>query len=248
MNVMDFFKQQPAKTAATTTTTAAAGNEQQTGQQGEPTPKTVAQTNPNSPAKTDENPLDLYAKLFQNAATASDIQAPSFSLDPKIIAEVSSKMNFTQGINPELVQKANGGDAAAMIELIQEVGRNSYRAALEHATKLTDTHLTQRADFDGKKLAKGVKQQLTSDALGSSDNANLNHPVVRAELNRIAQTFAASPEYADASPQQIASAAKKYMQDLQEAMNPAPKAKGSKGQADDSSGFDYAEYILGGKR
>ncbi len=246
MNVMDFFKPQPAKT--TPAAAAAPSNGPQANQPGDPAPASIAQTNPNSPAKTDENPLDLYAKLFQNAATASDIQAPSFSLDPKIIAEVSSKMNFTQGINPELVQKANGGDAAALVELMQEVGRNSYRAALEHTTKLTDTHLTQRADFDGKKLVKGVKQQLTSDALGSSDNANLNHPVVRAELNRIAQTFAASPEYADASPQQIASAAKKYMQDLQEAMNPAPKAKGSKGQADDSSGFDYAEYILGGKR
>lgn len=244
-SVMDFFK---AKPAATTNQPAANNNNQQTNQPGDPAPKSVAETNPNSPAKTDENPLDLYAKLFQNAATASDIQAPSFSLDPKIIAEVSSKMNFTQGVSPELLQKASGGDASAMIELIQEVGKNSYRAALEHTTKLTDTHLGQRAEFESKKLVKGVKQQLTSDALGSSDNANLNHPVVRAELNRIAQTFAASPEYADASPQQIASAAKKYMQDLHEAMNPTTKAKSAKGQGGDDSGFDYAEYILGGRK
>ena len=246
MNVMDFFKPQTAKAAPAAS--AAPSNGQQANQPADPAPKTVAETNPNSPAKTDENPLDLYAKMFQNAATASDIQAPSFSLDPKIIADVSSKMNFTQGINPELVQKANSGDAAAMIELIQEVGRNSYRAALEHTTKLTDTHLNQRADFDSKKLAKGVKQQLTSDALSSSDNANLNHPVVRAELNRIAQSFAASPEYADASPQQIAAAAKKYMQDVHEAINPTPKAKAAKGQGGDDSGFDYAEYILGGRK
>jgi len=242
MNVMDFFK---AKPAATNNQSAENNNNQQANQPGEPPPKTVAETNPNSPAKTDENPLDLYAKLFQNAATASDIQAPSFSLDPKIIAEVSSKMNFTQGVNPELLQKASGGDASAMIELIQEVGKNSYRAALEHTTKLTDTHLGQRAEFESKKLVKGVKQQLTSDALGSSDNANFNHPVVRAELNRVAETFAASPEYADASPQQIANAAKKYMQDIHDAMNPTSKTKGSKSQGGDEGGIDYMKYITG---
>lgn len=244
MNVMDFFKPKAAtQPAAATNQPPAAANA------GDPPKATIEQTNPNSPAKTAENPLDVYAKVFQNAATNSDIQAPSFSLDPKIIADVSSKMNFTQGVNPELLQKATTGDAAAMIELIQEVGRNSYRAALEHSTKLTDTHLGQRAEFDSKKLVKGVKQQLTSDALSSSDNINLNHPVVRAELNRIAQTFAASPEYADASPQQIAQAAKKYMQDIQEAMNPPSKNRGSKGnqgdKGSDDGGVDYMKWITG---
>lgn len=246
MNVMDFFKAKPAAS----TTVANTDPQGQGNKPADPPAKTVIETNPNSPAKSEENPLDLYAKLFQNAATASDIQAPSFSLDPKIIAEVSSKMNFTQGINPELVQNAKAGDAAAMIELIQEVGRNSYRAALEHTTKLTDTHLTQRADFDGKKLVKGVRDQLTSDALssGSDTNINLNHPVIRAELNAKAKLLSNSPEYAEASPQEIAKAAKQMLVDIYSAVNPAPKAKSARGQGGDDSGFDYAEYILGGKR
>lgn len=245
MNVMDFFK--PKTPEATPAAGTASNNNPQgqpgaNNQPGEPKPASIEDTNPNSPAKTGENPLDTYAKLFQNASANSEIQAPSFALDPKVIAEVSSKMNFTQGVNPELLQKATSGDAAAMIQLIQEVGRNSYRAALEHTTKLTDTHLTQRSEFDSKRLEKGVKDHLTSNALSSQDNINLNHPVVKAELNRIAKNFAASPEYQDASPQEIAQAAKKYFQDIQEAMNPSAKTP-KQGKQNDEGEVDYLKYL-----
>jgi len=240
MSIMDFFKP-AAATATTAATTGAASN-------SNPDPATgnkTAQPDPNNPAKVSENPFDAYQKVFDNAAKNSDIQAPTFSLDAKVISDVANKMDFTKGINPELMSKATGGDAAAMMQLIQEVGRNSYRASLEHATKLTDTHLGQRSEFESKNLKRGVKEQLTSDAL-SAGNANLNHPVIKAELNRIAKQFAASPEYADASPAEIANAAKNYMTDLHAAMNPADPTKTKEGKAKPTE-IDYMEYITGVK-
>lgn len=205
-------------------------------------PGTKEGTDPNNPKNHTENPLDSYAKMFENATKQSDNVAPAFSLDPSVLADVSSKMDFTKGINPELVKKAQEGDANSMMQLIQEVGRNSYRASLEHATKLTETHLGQRSDFESKRVQQGVKQQLTSDALSS--NANYNHPVIKNELNRIARDFASSPEYADASPQQIASAAKKYLDDIHNAMNPADKSKDSAGNTKPAE-VDYMAYITG---
>jgi hypothetical protein len=236
MSIMDFFK--PSTSSATASTTATPAT-------NEPAKPAVAQPDPNNPAKVSENPFDAYQKVFDNAAKNSDIQAPTFSLDAKVISDVANKMDFTKGINPELMSKATGGDAAAMMQLIQEVGRNSYRASLEHATKLTDTHLGQRSEFESKNLKRGVKEQLTSDAL-SAGNANLNHPVIKAELNRIAKQFAASPEYADASPAEIANAAKNYMTDLHAAMNPADPTKTKEGKAKPTE-IDYMEYITGVK-
>ena len=186
--------------------------------------------NPNdlkkNPAGT---PFDNYQQIFDNAAKNSGIQAPTFSLDPKIVSEVASKMDFTQGINQELLAKASAGDVSSLVALIQDVGRNSYKAAIEHNTKLVDTHLTQRAEYEAKNLKEGVRQQMTNDALTSGDNANLNHPVVRAELNNIANRLARAPEYADASPQKIADAAKQYFLDLHEAMNPSKPTKNADG-------------------
>ena len=235
MSIMDLFKAAPA---ATNANKAPADKPPESSKTGDVQSANEA----NNLKKDTQNPFDGYQKMFDNAATNSDIQAPSFSLDPKVIADVSSKMNFTQGINPELVQKATDGDAASMIQLIQEVGRNAYRASLEHTTKLTDTHLGQRSEYEGKKLRSGVREQLTNEAL--STNPNYNHPVIKSELNRIAKQFAGSNEYADASPQQIADAARQYLNDLHSAMNPADPSKTKEGKPK-AKEIDYMQYLTG---
>jgi len=236
MSIMDMFKTKAADVTSKVIAPPAAVDAANKGEN-------LEAQNANNPAKNSENPLDTYQKMFDNAAKNSDIQAPSFAIDPAVLADVSSKMDFTKGINPELVQKANAGDSAAIIEMIKATGQNAYRASLEHATKLTDTHLGQRSEFESKRLKDGVKTQLTQDALSS--NANFNHPVVKAELNRIAKSFAASPEYADASPQEIAKAAQTYMADLHAAMNPADPSKTKEGKAKPAE-FDYVKYLTEG--
>ena len=244
MSIMDIFKPAPAKAAPAAASTSQPTAETSITSSGAGTNVAPAGTDPNSLKQETQNPFDSYQKMFDNAAKNSAIEAPSFSLDPKIVADVASKMDFTKGLNPELIQKATSGDAASMMQLIQEVGRNSYRASLEHATKLTDTHLGQRSEFESKRVKEGVRSQLTSDALsqGSDTNANLNHPVVKAELNRIAKSFANSPEYADASPQEIAKAAKQYMTDLHNALNPADPKKDKDGQPKGKE-IDYFDYL-----
>ena len=244
MSIMDIFKPAAPKAAPVAATTSQPTAETSTTSSGAGTNVAPPGTDPNSLKQETQNPFDSYQKMFDNAAKNSAIEAPSFSLDPKIVADVASKMDFTKGLNPELIQKATSGDAASMMQLIQEVGRNSYRASLEHATKLTDTHLGQRSEFESKRVKEGVRSQLTSDALsqGSDTNANLNHPVVKAELNRIAKSFANSPEYADASPQEIAKAAKQYMTDLHNALNPADPKKDKDGQPKGKE-IDYFDYL-----
>lgn len=244
LNVMDFFKK-PAAPTAPATTPPATNTPPANSDPNNPSPAPAKSTepNPNDPSKTAQNPLDVYTQVFDNAAKSSEFQAPSFSLDPAVIAEVSSKMNFAQGINPELMQKATNGDAAAMIALIQDVARNAYRASLEHATKLTDTHLGQRSEFDSKRIERDVLRTMTNEALvsGAADNTNYNHPIIKAELNRIAKQLAASPEYADASPREIAEGARKYFKDLQAAMNPTVPNKDKSVQKE----VDYLAYLTG---
>lgn len=242
MSIMDIFKPAPAKATHAAATPPAP--EPSSSSSGAGTNVAPPGVDPNAMSKDTQNPFDSYQKMFDNAAKNSAIEAPSFSLDPKVVADVASKMDFTKGINPELKSKAESGDVAAMMAFMQEGMRNAYRASLEHATKLTDTHLGQRSEFESKRVKEGVRSQLTSDALsqGSDTNANLNHPVVKAELNRIAKSFANSPEYADASPQEIAKAAKQYLTDLHNALNPADPKKDKKGQPKKGE-IDYFDYL-----
>ena len=186
-------------------------------------------TDPNN-----QNPLDVYSKMFDNANNSSDIQAPTFKIDPKVLSDVSSKMDFTKGINGEVLQKATSGDVNALLDIIKTVGQNSYRAAIEHNTALTDTFLNTRGEFEKKSLERGVKSQLTASEL--SNAPNYNHPVVKAELNRIASQFAAANP--DASPQEVAKAAQKYISDLQAALNPETK----KGSSEEEE-MDWSKYL-----
>jgi len=186
---------------------------------------------------TPVNPLDAYSKMFEDATKSSAIQAPSFKLDPKILGEVSATMDFTKGVQPDQMEKALAGDTKALLSVIQSVGRNAYSASLEHATSLTETHLGQRADYESKKLNTGVREQLTSNAL--SNAPNYDHPVVKAELNRVANQFAAANP--DSSPQQIATAAQKYIADLSAALAPATQSSNANGTKDGE--MDWSKYL-----
>lgn len=238
MSIMDFFK--PSATNNTDPSPNTGGNTSSNdpskdGKQNlsDPPPATNKDGKVPGSNETPENPLDIYSKMFENAAKNSDIQAPDFSLDPKVVNEVSSKLDFTKEVPPELMEKALGGDTKALLSVIQQTSQNAYKAALQHGTALTDTFVKQRSDYDQKTINSGVKRELTTHAL--SDAPNFNHPVVRQELNRVAAQFAkANP---DASPQEIAKSAQQYITDLSSALNPAAPKKELEGE------MDWAKYL-----
>lgn len=183
------------------------------------------------------NPLDAYQKMFDNAAKNSEIQAPSFKLDPKVVDDVATKMNFTESLDPSVVQKAMQGDAQAFMQAIQSASQAAYKAAIQHNTSLTDSFITQRSEYEKKQIDKGVHSQLTNQALSSAPN--FSHPVVKQELNRIADQFSrANP---DASPIEVAEAAKKYIMDLSSAMNPTSTSNSS---TENKGGeVDWSKYL-----
>lgn len=184
---------------------------------------------------TPVNPLDAYKKMYEDANKSTDLVAPSFKIDPKVLGEVSASMDFTRGVQPELMEKALAGDTTALLGVIQAVGRSAYQASLEHGTALTETHLGQRGEYEGKRVDKGVRDQLTTNAL--SDAPNYSHPVVKAELNRVASMFAASNP--DASPQQIAKAAQEHLQALSAALAPGATAAETSANAP----MDWSKYL-----
>lgn len=216
MSFMDMFKPAPAAAPVAPVAAPVAGAPApNTG--GTTVPATVDTPPGQMPGSNQVpvNPMDSYTKLFDNATTPAD-KAPVFSLDPKVLGEAANSLNFTQGIPQELMAKATTGDAAAMIEMMNLVARNSYQSAMAHGTALTDRFVSARSEFDLKGIGAKVTQQLTNSAL--ADSPNYQHPVVKAEFTRIANAFQAqNPE---SSPAEIAKATKEYMQNLHSAMNP----------------------------
>lgn len=219
MSIFDLFSAKPA--AETPPATPNAGdNKTAEGLSASPATTDAAGKMPGTNTMP-ENPLDAYAKMFDNAAKNSGIQAPDFALDPKLVNDVASKMDFTKEIPPEMMENALKGDVKALLGVIQATSQNAYKAALSHGTALTDTFVKNSAEYNNKQLKSGVRGELTTQAL--SDAPNFDHPVIRQELIRVAEQFAkANP---DAPPQEIAASAKQYMTDIASALNPKAPAK-----------------------
>lgn len=182
------------------------------------------------------NPLDAYAKLWETSASSPEV-APSFTLDPKVLDDVSGKLNFMSGMDPELVQKATSGDVNALMQMMNQVGQSAYKASLAHGSALTDKFVGARSKFDLEGVSSKVKSELTQSHM--SDIPNAGHPAVKAELVRISKAM--QKEHPDASPQQIAEAAKTYFKDIYSAMNPEPTAQqkqATAGETDWDNFFD----------
>jgi hypothetical protein len=180
------------------------------------------------------NSLDAYNKLWDNSTTPAD-KAPSFNIDPKVLGDAAGSMNFTQGIPPDLMAKATSGDANALVEIINLAARQAYQSSLSHSSALTDRFVAARSEFDMKGINSKVTQSLTSSAL--ADSPNYDHPVVKAEFNRVANAFQA--QNPDATPAQIVAQTKKYMTDMQEALNPTAKSK----EAEANKPTNWSEWM-----
>lgn len=233
MSIMDIFKPAKPESQAATTNSNPTGKENLS----ENPPTKDAQGKMPGTEPQGENPLDAYRKMYENANTNNELTEPVFSIDPKVLGDVSKKMDFTRGINPETLQKATSGDVTALMDIIKSVGQNAYRASLEHSTALTDSHLKTRGDFESKKLERGVNKKLTESALSTAPN--YSHPVVKAELNRIASQIAASNP--DASPKQVAESAQQYLTDLYGALNPNAGKTAKEIAGNDE--MDWSKYL-----
>lgn len=175
--------------------------------QGQP----AAQNPPANQAPAD--PLAPFGKLFDNTGTPE--APPAFKLDSAQLKTVASSQNFTEGIDPALMQRATSGDSQALIELIQATSRNAYSAALEHSSKLTEGFVSAREGFADKGFTGKVKNELTVAALTGTQN--FSNPVVKRQLVEVAKQL--QKQHPDAAPEEIAQLSRDYITQLANAIN-----------------------------
>lgn len=197
-------------------------------------PQPVQQQQP-VPEKVEiPDPMAVYSKMFEDAAKVTTEGPPAFNLDSETLSKVSSQMDFMKGVPQELLERAQSGEAKAMMELIQHTNRNAYAAALDHGTKLTDTYMGRRGEYDKSAVQSSVKTSLLDQEIAST--VNLKNPLVKQEVARIADTFAKSRP--DASPREIVNQAMNYFNELQAAMSPQQESSSTEQTAGQVSDWE----------
>lgn len=202
------------------------------------------QGNQNNGSNDNQDPLAAYSKLWENAAGGNSEVAPVFNLDPKILNDVTSTQKFTEGVNPELVQRATSGDMNAMMEVINSVAQNAYKASLSHGSHLTGKFVEARSAYDSRKTAPQVKSQLVSQALSSMPN--YNHPAVKKQVDSVAEGI--QRQNPDATPDQVAKMTKEYFTAMMMATGLIPASNqgngnGNQGQGQQGVSTDWENWL-----
>ena len=203
-------------------------------------PKTQGQ--PNGTDQNPANPLDFFKGMYDNKPNAAS-EPPKFAIPTENLQKAAGSIDFMQGIDPELMNKAKTGDVTSIMTMMGEVARNAYSNSMNHMSTLSDNFINQRLGFENTALPNKVKEQLTNHELGSN-NAAFSHPVVKAQLTEVAKRLAG--QYPDASPSEIAAQAKSYIIEMAKQLNgngqdstTGGNAGGDQGSAKEINWDDY---------
>lgn len=235
MSLMDFFTPKPAAPAPAPAPVAAAPAPGAN-------PPAPPSGNPGAPTNLDgsntpADPTALYAKMWDNDPSQSGEAPPALKYDPQVLDKVSSGMDFLQGIDPALMQKATSGDISALMQVINQSNQRAYRASLEHNGAVVDNFIGRREQHLSKGLPSIVRGELTRGALFDGGEGGTQLPsFAREQLADTARRIQAA--HPDASPQQVAAAAKKYFTDMNDAVNQPIGQKKQNAQAPGSFDWD----------
>lgn len=190
------------------------------------------------------DPLAPFGKMFDNNENTD--KAPNFTMDDKILGDVAKSQDFMRGVDPSLVQRATSGDTVALMQMMNEVGRNAYKASLSHAGKLTESFVSAREGYNEKGFSNKVRGELTVNAL--TGTPNFKNPVVRKQLTMIADNL--QKQHPDAPPEEIAQMSRDYITELSKAIAPASKEDSSqtgrnKQPTDFAAWFDQEDASAG---
>jgi hypothetical protein len=180
------------------------------------------------PQVTKPDPLNSHledlSKVWQTATTsdgkpiqpqADPLAMPLFSLKPEDVTAAASKLDFTSNINPELAAKALGGDAAALMEMINTATRTAFVASTLNGASMMNDGFGRH----GKAIDAALPTRLKNHALASatSEDPVLSHKAAQPILKGMMLTIAQNNPHLSAA--QVQEAAETYVKGLGEAFS-----------------------------
>lgn len=165
------------------------------------------------------SPLDAFTDMFtikeDKNKPADPFASPLFNLDPKKLGEAASKMDFTRGINPELITKALGGDVASFQEVLNSAVRGAFTAALQTSVGMTERGFGSfREKYDTRLEGRFRDYQVNNL---QSTNPALKHPAAQPVIAAIKSHIASqNPQM---PPSEVQTKAEEYFLAMNKAIN-----------------------------
>lgn len=173
------------------------------------------------------NPLDNWMKLMtpqQQQQQQQQQQAPKMfgDLTPEKMKEMVGQTNFAQNIDPELAQKALGGDIQSFQQVLNSVAQNVFSSSLQMGQGMVE----HGVNFGNQQLSGSLDSRIRDFQVRNqnSENPALQHPIGQALLGSVKkQIAAAQPKL---SPQEVHTQAEQMFKDFAQMLVPQQNNQG----------------------
>jgi hypothetical protein len=236
-------------TPAPGNTPMSGAQQQNMGTQGE-APKAPGSDGTN---KTDQNlsgsedasksPLDDFTKLWENPTVdpkaVKPVSAESLlDFDPAKLSAVSRKLDFTKGLDPAIMKKAQEGDAGSFAAVMNYVTQNSFAQAMHAMSGVAKNALTKQRETMLADMPGEISKHTTRNEMAS--NPLYSHPATQPLIEPlVAQLRLKNP---DATPQQIKAHVDKYLDGVVELARGKEKPNTSKSPFGNDD-VDWGEFF-----
>lgn len=172
-----------------------AANPQQVLSPNQPAQDSTQQPQGGQQPQAPASPLDKFTELWHPkknekgepvAPAADPLRQPVFTFDPAKIQATADQMDFTGGVDPELVSKALGGDAAAFSDVINQAIRTAVVGMTMNNGNLINTALASNNERLTAQLPTHIKKHQLQEA-SPEDNPVFNHPAAQPLVQTLKQ-------------------------------------------------------------
>lgn len=204
---------------------------------GNNVPATTATGEPQS----GQSPTENFADLWSTTPSQQGNQAPNFRLPPEQLGQVTAKMDFTQGLNPEILAKIGAGGPEAiqaMAEAMNHVGRQVFTQNANFSSHLSERTFQEGSNHFGRALPNLVTNHLAKDALYQA-NPKLRDPAVAPLVE--AMQMQLQTKHPNATPQEINAQVNAYFTKVASVF--APQADPATQANSGADSFDFSSFM-----
>lgn len=139
--------------------------------------------------------MDKFTEMWQTrkndkgepvAPAADPLRQPIFNFDATKIQASADQMDFTDGVDPELVTKALGGDAVAFSDVINQAIRSAVVGMTLNSGNLINTALASNNERITSQLPTHIKKHQLQES-SPDDNPVFNHPAAQPLVQTLKQ-------------------------------------------------------------
>ena len=172
------------------------------GQQG-----VIKQNLENGSNQTPEEKYEEIWKVSPKGTAAEKLFNPNKEEFNKVV----NGMDFTKGIDPELMSKALQGDAASLASLLNRVGQSAFSTATMSNREMIEHANTQQSQNTQKMVQEQLRAMLAEQEAAKSNPA-FSDPLVKPLLDEISGRLRA--QFPEASSAELAKRAEKTLENM----------------------------------